>query len=124
MPWKLYYGDASTYSDQDGPPESAPGRNVQVIAQSHQETGRQYLHSHDYYYWRKDEQRWVGCSDRLGFGLWDYLCEPGFKVVKMGRDIPRERYFAISRLAHDDSYLPVKTARLPDEIPLHGLTTT
>ena len=118
MSWKIYYGDGSTYCDLDGPPELAPGRNVQVVAQWHQECGRQYLHSHDYYYWRPEQGRWVANSDRSGWALWDYLQEPGFKVVKFGRDIPREDYFVICSQAHTDTYLAAKTAVLPDEIEL------
>jgi hypothetical protein len=115
MQWKLFYADGSTYSDADGPPDLAPGRGVQVAIQANIEIGREILHGHDYYYWR--DGQWWGNDDKSSYALWDYLSEPGLKVVKFGRIMRREDFFVICKRAMDDPYLPVKTARLPRERP-------
>ena len=77
--WGIYYGDGTTFSNEDGGPEVAPPLNVQVIAS--------YPNC-----WR--------CGDL--FGLMDYLMRPGWKVVLFGRTISNEKNKHINELARND----------------------
>jgi hypothetical protein len=107
MKWRIYYDDGSTFSDEDGPPEMAPGLGVQIIVDPHPSVGRRMLHSHDYY--------WHGGGWQGGdiFGFWDYLQRPGLKVVKFGRTIATAAFDAIYRRAKTDPGFPAKSAKLP-----------
>lgn len=80
--WRLYYGDGSDFSNEDGPAELAPPTNVMCCAWYDDDNRRRLAHAADYYWY--EEGRWYG-SDL--FGLWDYLARPGLKVVKFGRMI-------------------------------------
>ena len=87
MAWKIYYGNGSTFSDTDGPPEKAPALNIQVIgftdAITAQEVGCQLLHSKDFYWWENNV--WLG-GDL--FGLMDYLLRArGSALVLFGRAV-------------------------------------
>lgn len=107
--WAIYYDDSSRYTDADGAPEDAPARGVIAIAQEHPEVGRVTLTRDDFYWWMGDDG-WYGGDI---FGLWDYLCTPGWKRVLFGRSVPDERYHAIVEQATEDDYLPSKSARHP-----------
>ena len=108
--WKIYYGDGTTYSNEDGLLEDAPGINVQVIAQADATVGRRLLDSDDFYWWSDD--RW-DCGDI--FGLWDYLTRPGFKKVLFGRNLHDGDFWKILARARVDPDLPAKSASHPDE---------
>jgi hypothetical protein len=74
--WRIFYYDGSEYGCEDGPPTEAPGWGVVAIS-----NGPAALSGGDgYYCW--DNDRWFG-MDRMGF--FQYLAEPGYKVVKFGR---------------------------------------
>jgi hypothetical protein len=90
MEWEIYYGDGSTFSNEDGGPQDAPTRNVQVIVQDDPDVSWVMLTTHDYYVWRKD--RWFGVDK---FGLWDYLASDGWKKVLFGRTLTNAEYKAI-----------------------------
>lgn len=105
--WKIYYGDGSTYSDLDGPPEAAPKLNVQVVAVPDERVGVYFRSQADYYWYDFDQERWLGADL---FGLWDYLVRPGYKVVAFGRTIPNVEYDKIIATALEDSELPPKSA--------------
>lgn len=107
--WRIYYGDGSTYDDEDGPIPDAPKRNVQAIAVVDEATGFLVLEGHDYYWY---EDQWIG-GDK--FGLFDYLARPGKKVVFFGRSIPTERYQEIVDRARRADDLPAKSAKSPKE---------
>lgn len=99
MRWRIYYGDGSVYSEQDGSPFEAPTTNVQVIAQSDTSsaTGRILIHTRltgeGYYCWRDDGYGWDN-HDQAGF--FDYLFNyRGPKAVIFGRTILTEKYLAI-----------------------------
>jgi hypothetical protein len=78
--WKIYYADGSTYSNEDGEAAFAPGGGVICVAWYDQDNRRRLAHGADYYIC--DEGRWFGV-DAAGF--WQYMAEPGHKVVKLGR---------------------------------------
>lgn len=108
--WRIYYGDGSTFSHEDGPPSAAPPLNVQVISYASaviaQEVGVELLFGKDYYWFEHDE--WFG-GDL--FGLFDYLVRAqGTANVKFGRVVPRGAYqVAIDRATAE------KHAWYPDE---------
>lgn len=103
--WRIYYGDLSTYSDQDGPAELAPCVNVMCVAYYDEDNRRKLCHSADYYWFDPEVGRWCG-SDL--FGLWDYLARPGFRIVKFGRMLGDNQYRSVMQFAMND--LPVEGA--------------
>lgn len=103
LQWRIYYGDGSTFGSEDGDPAKAPTRNVQVVMQRTPAKHRMMIRKADFY-WFVDE--WY--SGDL-FGLFDYLIEPGFKVVKFGRTIATQDFETILRRARADFALPEQT---------------
>jgi hypothetical protein len=86
MKWRIYYGDGSLYSDGDGSPFDAPGRDVQAIAVEDAQVGRT-IHSRRDFYWWSSIGWWGGDL----FGLYDYLLTPGPRKVIFGRSLPGRR---------------------------------
>lgn len=111
MEWKIFYS-ASTYSDEDGPPELAPKRDVQTIAVANDVAGVRIERGTDFYIWVPERGGWRGVEQ---FGLYDYLIDPGFKIVLFGRVLSENDYGAVWKLAAHDPDLPAKSAFLPDE---------
>lgn len=108
--WRIYYGDGSTYSSDDGAAFCAPARGVQAIVSPDELVGRFCDTQCDYYVW---DGAWLGVDHA---GLLDYLGRVGFaKYVLQGRTIPGETYRAIMERARTDPGFPEKTARLPKE---------
>jgi hypothetical protein len=105
MPWRVYYGDGSTWSDEDGDPSQAPALNVQAVAVADPTVGR-FIYSQRDFYWYDDNQ-WYGADH---FGLWDYLSRPGWKRVLFGRSLPRAEFEAVMKRAIEDPGLPDKSA--------------
>ena len=68
--WRIYYGDGSTFSSNDGHPEHAPATGVIVIAQRNPLPNENpYIqHMADYYVWLGSH--WLGCDL---FRLYQYL---------------------------------------------------
>lgn len=109
MAWKLYYGDGSEFSDQDGTPEAAPSLNVQAIAQVVEGAfERHTVSAYDYYWFEHGE--WFG-GDL--FGLWDFLQRSG--AVKFGRAVSRQQFESCLNKAVTDPMFPDKTTWLPGE---------
>ena len=111
MRWQIFYGDDTEYRDSDGPPELAPTRNVQAIVSEDPDTGRRIERQVDFYVWHAS-RGWVGV-DR--FGLYDYLIEPGWKIVLFGRTLSYREYSRLLDRASKSDYLPPKSAHLPEE---------
>ncbi len=101
MEWRIYYGDGSTFDDEDGPPELAPARDVQVIVVHDDDVLWATQTGSDYYVWddRGSGSRWWGVDK---FGLYDYLIEPGYKIVLFGRTIANEEFAEIFKRAKED----------------------
>lgn len=116
MKWKIYYGDGSTFSDEDGRAEDAPGDNVQVIIdmQPHrmilhgggEETiteGRRIDPAGRGFYWFEKGHWCIG--DFTGLLL--YLRRPGLKVTKFGESlVPSSRFHDIMVRASQDPDFP------------------
>jgi len=111
MEWKIYYSGA-TYSSDDGPPELAPKRDVQAIAVASELTGRRIERSEDHYIWTPENGGWRGADK---FGLFDYLIDPGFKVVLFGRTLSDDAYRAVWDKVSRDVDLPPRSAVYPNE---------
>jgi hypothetical protein len=94
MKWRVYYGDGSTFSNEDGDPSEAPALNVQIIIvrddDPHSQLGRYAVHKFDFYWW--DDPDWFGGEL---FGLFDYLSRPGHKRVLFGRTVGNADFQAI-----------------------------
>jgi len=98
MFWRVYYGDGTTFSNEDGFVYNVPTRNVQVIVQHSKEHGIELISSTDYYIWNNN--RWYGVDQ---FGLYDYLIDPGWKRVLFGRMLTKEEYNAIWSLVSEEA---------------------
>lgn len=113
--WKIYYGDGSTYSNEDGPPEKAPKVNAQVIILEDKSHGWSNVSGEDYYVWedRGKGFMWWGC-DRTGL---DYFLfhSPGKKIALMGRFIEDDHFDEIMKRAHQDDYFPGKSGYRANE---------
>lgn len=109
--WKIFYSDGS-YTNEDGPPELAPKRGVQAIAVRDDLIGRRIERSEDHYIWTPENGGWRGVDE---FGLFDYLIEPGFKVVLFGRTLSNDDYRATWDRVANDSDLPPRSAVGTDE---------
>jgi hypothetical protein len=103
----IWYGDETTYRDTDGPPELAPKRNIQVISQEDPDTGQSFVRSNDFYWWTTEG--WQGGDF---FGLYDYLIDPGTKIILFGRTVGNRQFQKILQRALNDGsgYLPPKSA--------------
>ena len=142
MDWKVYYGDDTTFSSEQGSPGDAPVWNVQTIVQPHMESGRIVLPPYDYYIW--NGHRWWGV-DAAGLSSWlvslgllrlnrdtytkellrgdewvlvdhvDLILNLASMDIPVlfGQTIEREDYFKIMSLATNDPDFPVKTAVIP-----------
>lgn len=100
--WRLYYGNGDrTFCNLDGPPQAAPARDVQALAQVADITiGRRTCSGYDYYWFEDGE--WFGGDI---FGLYDYLDRSG--VVKFGRAISRKDFeSALKKAVTDPDLLP------------------
>ncbi len=105
LQWRIYY-DRFEVDDTQAAPESVPKVGVQYIQQrtpsgvDNDQGPRERvepLQGETYYCWEGD--RWIG-HDQIG--LFQYLTEQGSKVVLFGREIPYERWAAISERAATD----------------------
>jgi hypothetical protein len=101
--WRIYYGDGSTFDNTNGPPEAAPCGGVQFVAYNDEDNRPRLCHDKDYYIF--EDGRWFGV-DAAGF--WQYMGEPGFKVVKFGRMIGDLKFREIAAFCFND--LPVERA--------------
>lgn len=115
--WRIYYDDGTTYDNEDGSPENAPKQGVISVVHKDKEVGRSITTQYDFYWWNYDISQWYGGDI---FGLWDYLTQPGEKIVLFGRSVPRQCYRNIQQNAIDDPDFPEKSGRLPGENRTRG----
>lgn len=89
--FRIWYGDESTYSDDDGELWAAPSVDVVCVTyrtnDPQHSTSHMIVHTFDFYWW--DAPDWFGGEL---FGLFDYLTRPGRKKVIFGRTIPTGKY--------------------------------
>lgn len=96
--FKIYYDDGSTF---EGDPAIAPTRGVQVIVMRDRDHVWKTVAGSHYYVWanRGDGYEWFGV-DQAGF--YDYLFNPGWKMILLGRTISNDRFAEIFRNATEE----------------------
>lgn len=104
--WRIYYGDKSTFDSSMGGPADAPSTGVICIVQDNKYHGFVVTAFKDFY-WRENDEWWG--SDQAGF--WQYMFEPGTKVVKFGVSVPTELFTEIMSQANRDKDFGVKNSR-------------
>ncbi len=114
MRWRVYYVDGTSYSNEDGPPESAPGSGVVAVAQQDAEVGVAIHQRNDYYVYAEQYGGWYGLDV---FGFAQYLTRPGFKVIKLAESMTTEGYKQLIVDIRADPGLPAKSAQHPWEPP-------
>lgn len=93
--WEIFYDNGETFNSEDGSPEEAPGRGVIAIVCPDKIQEWVIVSKFDYYIFRPDG--WYGVDQ---FGLYDYLIDPGFKIVKFGRTIDNAEFQRIHQSAN------------------------
>lgn len=114
--WCIFYVDGSRYDNTDGPPEEAPGSGVAAVVQQDDTVGASvhYHHLRDFYVFAEEYGGWAALDV---FGLSQYLADPGFKIVKLGKFMTTEGYKKLIRDIREDPSLPSKSARYEWEAP-------
>ena len=86
MDWRIYYGDGSTYSDEDGPPEAAPPWGAVAVVTRDPNDPREItsVHGTGFDYFVYDGAGWWGVDF---VGLIDRLATRTAQVVCFGRTI-------------------------------------
>lgn len=114
LKWEVYYGDGSVIRDCDCEPYRLPKRNVQAVVMECRSHGRVVCKADDFYIYAAydGELSWQGVDY---FGMWDYLADPGVKIVLFGRTLGNVEYSQVIQRAMNSEYLPPKTASFPGE---------
>jgi hypothetical protein len=107
--WAIYYGDGSSFTDEDGGPGEAPAFGVAVIVQESERVGRILIESFegkDYYVFRAGE--WFVCD---WTGLLDSLAHFPGCFVKFGRTFGDDDWARARTAAAADPRFRPKSAR-------------
>jgi len=113
MRWIIWYEDGTSFTDEDGAPESTPGWGVQAISQVSEDTGRYNECDADHYVWDLEHSIWLGVDHS---GLLHYLALPGFKVVRHGTRVPDAVFQELMKKVEEDTRLPRRSAYKPYEV--------
>lgn len=98
MDWRIYYGDGTTFTSEEGTPSDAPALDVQAIVTRTNADRRNVVSVHGWdYYWRLDGEWWGGDL----FGLFDALLRKAHPVL-FGRTIDTNRHGEIIAQAVKD----------------------
>lgn len=98
--FKIFYDGQEPYT---GDPQTAPVLGVLCIIEIDKDHGRRLVTNGDYYVLR---ERWYAVDF---VGLVDYLVQPGWKKVLIGRLIDREEYYKAIHQAETDPDFPIRT---------------
>jgi hypothetical protein len=104
--WRIYYGDGSRFTSEDGSAFDAPRTNVQLIAQQDDSMGWELLSESDYYYFEPDTRGWY-VADL--FTVWDVLVRAKQPLIAFGRMLNTEEFRQIVLRVLDELPTP-KTA--------------
>lgn len=85
--WRIYYADGSTFDSTEGGAEKAPALGVVSIVMLRDNS----------------QGQWYGGDQ---YGLTQYLIEPGWKRVLLGRTLPDDEFVEISGRAANDPDFP------------------
>jgi hypothetical protein len=99
--WAIVYTDRSVFTSDDGPPESAPRRGVQVVLVADQAHNYRHEFSNPGRWgWRDDHGTWFGYDDHEA--AWDYLVNyEGRPLLIYGERMNTEDYYALRRWADE-----------------------
>ena len=109
MDWKIYYGDGSVFSSNDGKPYEAPPHNVMVVSQKDNNVGRAVYNQWDWYFYSDEIGGWFGADL---FGVIDQVMHNCDKIcaVIQGRVTTNEKFQEIYKFARNDPDMPKKSA--------------
>lgn len=110
--WRLYYGDGSTYSSDDGPPDSSPGWNVQVVVVPDARVGRKVIREFELYYFEDAAARWHGTKNVEAI-IEKHCFRIAISGVSRGRWIGDAEFDAIVERAMTDPGFPRRSGNLP-----------
>lgn len=113
--WRIYYGDGSTFSSDDGAPEDAPSFGVICVVQPNVLTGRESLHGWDWFYYVPDDGMWWG-SDIHGV-LDRLLHNLPIRALKQGRCVSNPVFQEIMQRANTDPDFPARSGSHRGERP-------
>lgn len=95
MKWKIYYGDDSVFTSEDGAPWKAPVLNVQIIWQLEPENILIYGNPSA----GRSDLGWFTYRDDWGWDIHDYsgfvdylISYKGPKTILLGRTIPTKNF--------------------------------
>ncbi len=116
MKWRVYYVGGATFSNEDGDVWQAPGYGVMAVCQPEPDVGLETLHAFDYYIFMRGQWRGLSGHD----GLLDHMTAHAKEVqaVIAGRQVPRQEYQDVMRIALHDPDFPRKSATHDGERPL------
>lgn len=101
--WRIYYDDGTSFSNQEGNPESAPVVGVIALNQATPTDEHRPFETHfsaDWYWWDPRRNRW-GSGDTHGF--LDNAMRLGAVWPKQGRWVPDAEYQLLLGRAQRDS---------------------
>ena len=109
MYFRVFYDDREPYTGSYDEPEHTPKRGVQAIIAYDSEHKWYLTYGNDLYIWKELDGmlNWYGCDI---FGLWDYLQEPGYKLVLFGRVIGNKEWGELKAKLFETKEMQEKTA--------------
>ncbi len=106
MDWKIYYGDGSTFSSDQGSPQDAPSWNIEIILEATHKEGVIRLSGKDYYWFDPDLDQW-SAGDFMG--MMDYVLRDS--TVKVARSMKTCDFEQLFMRAVADPDFPTKSLR-------------
>lgn len=106
MDWKIYYGDGSTFSSDQGSPQDAPPWNIEIILEATHKEGVLRLSGKDYYWFDSTLGQW-SAGDFMG--MMDYILR--HSTVKVARSMCTRDFELLFARAVADPDFPTKSLR-------------
>lgn len=119
LDWRIYYDGADPVDSGQVGPDGVPVFGVLVIVCRDSDHGRRLVATKDFYVWVEwgDEYSWLGVDQ---YGLLDYLAQPGWKKILIGRMVHPDRFNEAMRRADQDPDFPSRSGFHPHEPQLEG----
>lgn len=103
--WRIWYGDGSSWSDLDGPPELAPAFNVQLVV-SRLDNGQRGIQMGKEWYWWVSGMPYSGTVECLH----DHLMSDTARAVhgvKKARSVTDQQFRAlVEQATTDPEFMP------------------
>lgn len=87
--WRIYYGDGTVYTSDDGSPWDAPRQNVQVVVSQDDRVGYRFSTTQDFFVFDPARGGWRETNQ---WGLFDHLITCREPLVLMGRYLPNDEW--------------------------------